>query len=383
MKNKCFKVLCMFALTFFASVLAMICSYADVKQRTQLPADVQAFFANNRWKGWEITGWVNPNQQKKSSACAFAAVKSGKANTLVAFGWENGKWVYKWHNSSALPQVAEPIVLGTIISDNVCFTTFYVYNKEIEEMFCVWEQQKNSSWELQELYHFGCYCPQKGLMFFDTHKDGVMQVSNAGWVDGKETNTKVYGTYQRNLRYFNLAAFPLTLDEARTFLSNPPEIPHGDFQAQNIKFTSGKKYPVYTGPGTEYLRSANGKASVSTNDWIQVFGKIGDWIMIQYDITSSKMRIGYIESNALPKKSDVPSLCFDPKPVYVLRNTIITDEPLKGETPLGKIVVGQKDCYCLADFGDGWWYIQTILNGKTLWGFVRSADLQYIETEIK
>ena len=376
-------IICFFAIVAIIIIFSISFNYGKAIEEFDLPQDVCNYFATSQWSDWKITGWVNPKHQKKSSACAFATVKSGKANTLVAFGWENGKWVYKWHNPFALPQVAEPIVLGTIISDNVCFTSFYVYDKEIEEMFCVWEQQKNGSWELQELQHFGCYRPKKGLMFFDTHKDGVIQISNAGWVDGKETNTKVYGTYQRNLRYFNLAAFPLTLDEARTSLSNPPEIPHGDFQAQNIKFTSGKKYPVYTGPGTKYFRGANGKASVSTNDWIQVFGKIGDWIMIQYDITSSKMRIGYIEANALPKKFDVPSLYFEPKPVYVSRNTIITDEPLKGETPLGKIIADQQDCYFLADFGDGWWYIQTILNGKSIWGFVRSADLQFVETTLK
>ena len=382
MKNKQLLIR-FFAIVAIISIFSAPLNCGKAAEEFDLPPDVRNYFATSQWNDWQITGWVNPKDQKKSSACAFAAVKNGNSNTLVAFGWENGKWVYKWNNPSALPQVAEPIVLGTIISDSVCFTTFYVYNKEIEEMFCVWEQQKNGSWELQELQHFGGYRPKKGLMFFDTHKDGVIQISNAGWVDGKETNTKVYGTYQRNLRYFNLATFPLTLDEARASLSNPPEIPHGDFQAHNIKFTSGKKYPVYTGPGTEYFRSANGKASVSTNDWIQVFGKIGDWIMIQYDITSSKMRIGYIEANALPKKSDVPSLYFEPKPVYVSRNTIITDEPLKGETPLGKIIAGQQDCYFLADFGDGWWYIQTILNGKSILGFVRSADLQYIETAIK
>lgn len=382
MKNKRFKTTLMIALVLLVSIAAMSYVHAEAEQRVQLPHDVQSFFANSLWKDWEVTGWVNPRQQKSKNACAFAAVKDGNANVLVAFGWVDGEWSYQWYNPAALPQVSQPIALGEVIRNRPNFTSFYVYNDEIQELFCIWEQQDNGAWELQELQHFGSYRPGKGLMFFDTSKDGVMKLTNDGWVEGKATNTKVYGTYQRNLRYFDLSAFPLTLKEARSTLSNPPQIPYGDLQAQSVKFTSGKKYPVYSGPGKDYFRSANGKASVSTNDWIQVFGRVGDWILIQYDITSSKMRIGYIEANALPKKAAVPNLSFDPEPIYVLRDTIITDEPLEGQSPLGTIVAGQQDCYRLADFGDGWWYVQAILNGKSAWGFVRSADVQYVESPI-
>lgn len=50
----------------------------------------------------------------------------------------------------------------------------------------------------------------------------------------------------------------------------PDALPQGEV----IQFAKGKKYPVYAGPGTEYLRLGSGqKASVSTNDWIQVFGQ--------------------------------------------------------------------------------------------------------------
>lgn len=402
MKNKCFKALCMFALTFFVSVLAMICSYADVEQRTQLPNDVQSFFANSRWKEWEITGWVNPKHQKKSSACAFVAVKNGNSNTLVAFGWENGKWVYKWHNPSALPQVAEPIVLGTIISDNVCFTSFYVYDKEIEEMFCVWEQQKNGSWELQELQHFGCYRPKKGLMFFDTHKDGVIQISNAGWVDGKETNTKVYGTYQRNLRYFNLVDFPLSLNDACSALSNSPKIPNEDFQAKNIKLPSNTKYPasaevstdefstlyrleprdlvfpkekryaVYSGPGKDYLRGADGKAAVSTNALIQGFASENGWIMIEYEVERNHHRIGWIQENSIQFGHSLSELPASYGSAMLAEGAIITDDPFYSKAPLYNFPM-TIEVYVLAKLGD-WIYIESS-SGDLIRGFVHKSQL--------
>lgn len=273
-KRLVFQSLC-YVLFLTTVILTGLANSNGVIAETQsnIPSEVQNFFRTSRWSDWKVTSWVNPDGQKNETACAFATIKKGSSNTLLAFRWKDGQWKYYWNNPSALPQVAESIILGETTSSHRNFTSFYVYNNEIQEMFCVWEQQKSGEWELQELQHFGYFSPNKGLMFFDTSKSGVIKLTNAGWVEGKETNTKVYGEYQRNPRYFNLSAFPMTLKEAQIILSNPPQIPYGDFQVQSIKFSSRKKYPVYTGPGKEYLRSSNGKASVSTNDWIQVFGK--------------------------------------------------------------------------------------------------------------
>jgi hypothetical protein len=104
----------------------------------------------------------------------------------------------------------------------------------------------------------------------------------------------VSGIIENDLRYFSLSAFPKSPDKARETLSTPPEIPEGELEAENIKLTGGKKYSVYSGPSENYLRGGNGKAAVSTNDWIQVFGKENGWILIQYDISSDHMRFGYI-----------------------------------------------------------------------------------------
>ena len=42
---------------------------------------------------------------------------------------------------------------------------------------------------------------------------------------------------------------------------------------------------MYAAPDSKSLRGAKGRARVSTNGWIQVFGSEGDWILVQYDIT--------------------------------------------------------------------------------------------------
>lgn len=373
MQNKYFKTNLMIALVFLVSIVAATFGYAEAEQRVQLPYDVQAFFASSRWKDWEVTGWVNPRQQKSKNACAFAAVKDGNTNVLVAFGWVDGGWSYQWYNPAALPQVSQPIVLGEVISDRPNFTSFYVYNDEIQEMFCIWEQQDNGAWELQELQHFGSYRPGKGLMFFDTSKDGVIKLTNDGWVEGKVTDTEVYGVYQRNLRYFSLNAFPLTLAEARERLSEPPKMPSGTLQAHKVKFPQGQKYPVYQGPGEAYARSGNGKASVSTNDWIQVFGEENGWLMIQYDITSTRMRIGWIKPKKIPQGANIPSLSFMPVPSAIVRSSTLTDDPLFSKTAVASVPEGATVQW-LGSMGEQA-YVEFAASGVPQRGFIPVSSL--------
>ena len=101
--------------------------------------------------------------------------------------------------------------------------------------------------------------------------------------------------------------------------------------ARKIRFTSGQKFKVYQGPGEEYGQAGNGKAAVSTNDWIQVFGEENGWILIQYDINKDHMRIGWIKSSALPKKATVSRLTY--APLNAITSMTIQDawSILKGE----------------------------------------------------
>ena len=66
------------------------------------------------------------------------------------------------------------------------------------------------------------------------------------------------------------------------------------------QFPKGKTYEVYRGPGQNYGRSANGKASVSTNDTIMVYGVRGGWMLISYGISGGHTRYGWISTAELP-----------------------------------------------------------------------------------
>ena len=123
-------------------------------------------------------------------------------------------------------------------------------------------------------------------------------------------------------------------------LPEPENPPLPAMSVQEIRFQRGNTYPVYSGPGKEYLRGAKGKASVSTNDWIQVFGQEDGWILIQYEIDSSRCRIGYISAESLPKNSDIPDLSFLRQTAYAIKEISVTDDPLRSASSLSALPAG-------------------------------------------
>ena len=77
---------------------------------------------------------------------------------------------------------------------------------------------------------------------------------------------RAYGEIQTDIRYVNFSVLPKTLKEAKNKLTYAPDdlptgriVPSGErLEAKSIKFTGGRNYPVYLGPGEEYQRSGNG-----------------------------------------------------------------------------------------------------------------------------
>ena len=148
----------------------------------------------------------------------------------------------------------------------------------------------------------------------------------------------------------------------------PAESPLPELKAQLADFPADQKYPVYTGPGTNYERARQNKAAVSTNDWIQVFGTENGYLMIQYAVTASQYRIGYIDASSLPGNIDAGPLAFASLPAMILRETALTDDPLGEGQPLHTLSAGT-EVQWLAVMG-GWAYLEWTGNGQPVRGFV-------------
>lgn len=184
-----------------------------------------------------------------------------------------------------------------------------------------------------------------------------------------------YGVYQRELRYLNVSALPTSYQEARDRLSQVPTIPSGELQAKRIKFAGNQRFPVYSGPGQLYDRAAAGKAVVSTNDWIQVFGTEDGWALIQYDISSDHMRFGYIEAMNLPKNARVAELNFSPRSMQLNQDAWLTDDPLFSKPNLIYLQKGQ-EVTRLSGLGKDWAYIELVIGSILMRGFVPASTLE-------
>lgn len=147
----------------------------------------------------------------------------------------------------------------------------------------------------------------------------------------------------------------------------PPMIPEGKSacalpQPCGAALKEGT-YAVYTGPGAQYYREANGEAAVSAEDWVQVFGTDGDWVLIQYRVGGPLLRFGYIQTSALQSPDAVPALALEAVPLQDTGNEFVTSNPLgKG----GRIQLTPGAAMTrLGMLGDFWIYVElTLPNGR-------------------
>lgn len=179
-------------------------------------------------------------------------------------------------------------------------------------------------------------------------------------MDGKDGHTDMKKLLSLLLLFTLILPFVPPLANAHESLSSPPRLPAGELTAERINFTGGRNYPVYSGPGAGYERGANGEASVSTNDWIQVFGEENGYIMIQYGVgitSSTRLRVGWIEKSALPKSASVRKLSFYDMPAEITASVSMTDDPLESRTAVRTLYAGEKVIYLSSLGNDA--YIET------------------------
>lgn len=172
---------------------------------------------------------------------------------------------------------------------------------------------------------------------------------------------------------YEVAAQITTTSEDDANAMSAPEIPEGTFSAEVFGFDSGKTYAVYSAPDVKSVRGANGKSKVSTNDWVQVFGREGDWLMIQYDVKDSFYRIGYIPAKAIPTGMTVDDLSLTNTAAMTREIVSVTDDPLGKQGVLLELPAESRVSK-LGTMGE-WSYIEGTKDDMRFRGFVPSASL--------
>ena len=346
-------------LLFAVMALALSLALADVED---MPGQVASSLSSVMGKGY----WVEDYVEIPGTEYAFAALRDGKDHhQLYGFRRKNGSWSNWLKTDKAIPQGKGDVTLAeTVVGGNPALYLFLTETNWGEDQLKESADYalKGSTWQLVDYlnadYSFYAEVRPDGIRYFDV------------W--GNQAKGWAYGTVQTDIRYVSLRSFPHSLSEARSKLTTAPSIPQGEMTAQNIRFTGGKKYAVYTGPGEYYLRGGNGKAQVSTNDWIQVFGRENGWILIQYAINKDHMRFGWIPESSLPGSAQVGTTGFSAMEAVADTGAYVTDDPLYSRAQIAYLQPGTRVTW-LSVMGS-WAYIEC-REGMMYRGFVPASSL--------
>jgi len=337
-----------------------VCSIAFATTDHALPSEIESYFSvgdSTILDYADLTGHGTDD-------CWFVMVRTKDGtNILYCFSLKENGWDVQFRTSDAVPQVSAQL---SLIVDTEGID--YGMNATVKPLLCIY--QMNVSDEYPELtLRFALEKGKWNLHSIESYigydhmlvQDGVMTFFESS--ENLEVAGRVYGTLQRDIRYISLSAIPKTMAEARKKLTVAPDLPQSsELKVYPVTFAGKKKYDVYSAPDKTSIRGANGKAKVSTNSWIQVFGTEGDWVLIQYSIDASHYRFGYISSSALPRKANVPELSFKGTDAWTVGEVRITDDPLYSQTTL-------------AILPDGCWV--TWLATMDQWAYIESSTADY------
>ena len=361
---------------FLLLVLPFLLLFCTAKADTDntLPADIQEFFSPQAYDGMNLLSAVDGTELGGTDASYFVLIRTAEdVNTLYVFSLEENTWGFSFSTCTAVPQTDHEVTLS-LQSSGEEFPTFTPFStpqlsilqsdaeSEYTEL-CITFELSNGQWLLHRVWSYTDYDSM------------LIQDSTISYYEDLES-TNVAGTISctvsRDLKDFDLSLLPKTLQEAQNQSSSSSGV---SLHAQNISFTANQKYAVYSAPSTASLRGANGKAAVSTNGQIQVFGQENGWLLVQYAIDTNHARIGYIDAKSLSDANTVSVLNFSNQPAYTQEDTVLTDDPLYSQEVLYTLPA-EASVTWLASMDD-WAYVQYGgSNGiPSMRGFVKATGL--------
>lgn len=159
-----------------------------------------------------------------------------------------------------------------------------------------------------------------------------------------------------------------------------PALP--ELTAQPGHFPKNQRYEVYEGPRVEHRRAGSGKAVVSTNGEILVYGTWLGRMMIEYEVSEGRHRIGWIDADQLPASTleGVPELPFpdggfteDWTYGLVTGSTGLYEDPLHSRSGICGILPGTS-VRVFAKLGS-WYLVEGFVGEKLRMGFMPGTSL--------
>ena len=130
--------------------------------------------------------------------------------------------------------------------------------------------------------------------------------------------------------------------------------------------------PVYSAPYANAYRTANGRATISTDHEMYDGGFVAGWLMVRYETNNGGVNVGYIPPQYITGfKSNWGTREFAYVPVVAAQAIKVTNNPLLPGSGFAILDPGES-FHVLAKYNYhyDWWYIECMVDGKVARGFI-------------
>lgn len=149
---------------------------------------------------------------------------------------------------------------------------------------------------------------------------------------------------------------------------------------------------VYSGPGEDYYRNADGKAMLATSGDVYCAGCEGDWLWVLYESNEGIAKIGYAQNPIPSTVYEFSKLSFSYQNATVISDCDLQDIPVAGGKVIRKMMIGDSITH-LESFQDiplhtrkdpnieTWAYIETTVDNEKVRGYIPYEAIQISETD--
>lgn len=330
-------------------LLLLVCGTA-MAEENDFPAEIKQYFENE--KILEIESYSSSEQ-------LFAAIARDQNHERVLYAFQqiNGKWVCFAKTKNAIPKMELKAIVS--VSDtyqdrsdkgvqnvpNISIR-FLEPNEDHSELWMNFLLD-GDRYILRDVsaYCDGVFARYENGAIFICDDDGFY--SNIGYIQYTESvniTTFDYDKYISCVKKWDDKYYELTKDVY--FDENHPLLYY---------WPSDQTISVYSAPTGNAFIEANGKAKVSTNDWILIYGSDDKYYFIQYAINESAMRFGYIPRQSLAYSEPLEIMWSNIKATVKSKTNLIND-PLGSKTKIKSIAAGTE--VEVLSFLNGWAYVE-------------------------
>ena len=362
----------------FALLCVLTCALAeDVPTEETVIAAMTAGEADG-WRIPEVSAYEPGEYLLRVDGTPYLAMNTTSASALVVMQKDGrnvlcllerdarDQWRLRAQNANMLYQGADAPIP-------------YIYC-EIEDQFELNFHHMEDGEQLLEYYHLVRGLDGWRVTHYSDERTGATDVSVGKKLltftdDYYQPSYTVRTEFEYRFERFDLEAFRRAAERAGSLLPDDADTPREGYWLPDQvegEFVKNQKFDVYTAPGVDSYRAANGRAAVSTNGGVEIFGETQGWLMVQYEVNRDQRRIGYITADALPFDTPVRALRFAYQPARMLESAVLTDDPFWSRGQLKKLAEGE-EVTLLAGIGD-WYYVEAVMpDGRNVRGFVPAS----------